>query len=285
MKDLNTTLQEYEANIINLGEKLNQSIKNKHALTFQINKRNQSINQLKEDANILDSQLKALSAHAKKAQINKEELQNSLKTKETELQILLSLSQEQESTITQMRNKTTQILENIQGITNQIDERDQTINQLHEAVNNRDSEIQEWKTYSENTQTKILELETQYTEKEQEITTLETRIQSMQDNLTIISGIGPKVSFILRRARITTFTKLAALNAKKINKTLEAENPQLLQLVDPTTWPEQAGLASTGEWENLKSLQNRLKEKRSTLTEELIDMETAQITTNNPTTN
>ena len=285
MKDLHTTLQEYETNIENLGEKLTQSIENKHHLTSQINKRNQAINQLNERVNTLDGQLKAISTRAKKAEINNKELENSLKINETEHQSLLSLSQEQESTITQMQNQTTQILENIQGITNQIDERDRTINKLQGAVNNRDREIQEWKTHSKNTQTKLLELETRYTEKEQDITTLETRIHSRQDNLTIISGIGPKVSFILRTARITTFTKLAALNAKKINKILEAENPQLLQLVDPTTWPEQAGLASTGEWENLKSLQNRLKEKRSTLTEELIDMETAQITTNNPTTN
>jgi predicted flap endonuclease-1-like 5' DNA nuclease len=278
-------LQEYEANIENLGEKLNQSIGNKHKLTSHIKVRDQAINQLKVEVNTLDSRITTMSVRAKKAQTNQEELENSLKIKETELQSLLSHSQEQESTITQMRNQATQMLENIQGITNQIDERDRTINQLQEAVNYRDREIQEWRTHSEDTQTKILELETRYIEKEQEITTLEKRIHSMQDNLTIVSGIGPKVSFILRTARITTFTKLAALNAKKIQKILEKENPQLLQLVDPTTWPEQAGLASTGEWENLKSLQNSLKGKRSTITEELIDMETTQITTNNPTTN
>jgi predicted flap endonuclease-1-like 5' DNA nuclease len=226
-----------------------------------------------------------MSAHAKKAQITQEELENSLKIKETELQNLLSRLQEQESTITQMRNQATQILENIQGITNQIEERDQTINQLQEAVNNRDREIQEWKTHSENTQTKILELETRYTEKEREITILQTRIRSMQDNLTIISGIGPKVSVFLRTARITTFAKLATLNATEIKEILVAENPRLLQLVDPTTWAEQAGLAATGEWDVLKSLQDSLRGKRSTLAEDLLDMENTQITTNNPTTN
>ena len=83
LKDLNITLQEYEANIENLGEKLDQNIENKHDLTSQINLRDQAINQLKEDATTLDSQIKAMSAHAKKAQINKEELENSLKIKET----------------------------------------------------------------------------------------------------------------------------------------------------------------------------------------------------------
>ncbi len=128
-------------------------------------------------------------------------------------------------------------------------------------------------------------METQFTEKEQDITTLETRVRSMQDNLTIISGIGPKVSAILRIAGITTFVKLAALNAKKIKEILVAENPRLLQLVDPTTWAEQAGLAATGEWDVLKSLQDSLRGKRSTLAEDLLDMENTQITTNNPTTN
>ncbi len=226
-----------------------------------------------------------MSARAKKAQMNKEELENSLKIKETELQSLQSHSQEQESTITQIQNQATQMLENIQGITNQVEERDRTINKLQETVNNRDREIQEWKTHSENTQTKILEMEIMHTEKEREITILQTRIRSMQDNLTIISGIGPKVSFILRKAGITTFAKLAALNAKKIKKILEAENPQLLHLVDPTTWPGQAGLASTGEWEVLKSLQDSLKGKRSTLAEDSIDLEKYQITTNDPTPN
>jgi len=285
LKDLNTTLQEYESNIETLGEKLNHSIENEYSLSSIIDKRDQAINQLKKGVNTLDSQLKAMSVHAKKAEMNNEELGNSLKIKETELQSLQSHSQEQELTITQIQNQATQMLENIQGITNQIEERDQTINKLQETVTNRDREIQEWRTRSEDAQRKTLELETMYTEKEQDITTLETRTLSMQDNLTIISGIGPKVSFVLRTAGITTFTKLAALNTKKIKQILVAENPRLLQLVDPTTWPEQAAQASRGEWKVLKSFQNSLKGKRSTLTEDSIDMETTQITTNNPTTN
>ena len=285
LKDLNTTLQEYESNIENLGEKLNQKIENNHDLSSQINERDQAITRLKEEVETLGNQLKTITARAKISQMTNEKHENSLKIKETELQSLQSHSQEQESTITQMQNQATQTLEKIQGITNQLQERDRTINQLQEAVINRDREIQEWKTHSENTQTKVLELEIMHTEKEQDITTLKTRIRSMQDNLTIISGIGPKVSFVLRTAGITTFAKLAALNAKKIKKILEAENPRLLQLVDPTTWPGQAGLASTGEWEVLKSLQDSLKGKRSTLAEDSIALENNQITTNDPTPN
>jgi len=286
LKDLYTTLQKNETNIKNLGEKLDQNIEDKHNLTSHIKVRDQSIKQLKEEVNTLEIRIKTMNERAKKAQINQKELENSLKIKDTDIQSLLSRSQEQESTVTQMRNQATQILENVQGITSQIEVRDQTINQLQEAVNNRDCEIQEWKTNSENTQTKILEMETQFIEKEQDITTLETRIRSMQDNLTIISGIGPKVSAILRIAGLTSFVKLAALNVKKIKKILVAENPRLLQLVDPTTWAEQSGLAAKGEWKVLKSFQDSLRGRRSSLTEDdLLDMETTQITTNNPTTN
>ncbi|MHA2237325.1 MAG: hypothetical protein ACXAB2_03015 [Candidatus Hodarchaeales archaeon] len=224
-----------------------------------------------------------MSTRAKKAQINIVELENSLEKKEAELQNLQSRSQEQDATITQMRSQATQAQEKIREMTNQIDERDQTINQIQEAGNKKDREIQEWKTHSENTQTKILEMETRNTEKEQDIATLEARIRSMQDNLTILSGIGPKVSGILRSAGITTFAKLAALNTKKIKKILKTENPQLLQLVDPSTWQKQAKLASKGEWEALTDLQDSLKGKQSTPTDDLLDMENKQITTNNPT--
>jgi predicted flap endonuclease-1-like 5' DNA nuclease len=275
LKDLHATLQEYKANIEKLGARARE----------QIIKRDEAINQLKEQVNTLDGQFKAMTVRARKAQTYTEELENSLKIKETELQSLQSRSQEQETTITQMRSQATQTQEQIHEMTNQIEERDKTINQLQEAVNNRDNEIQEWKTHSENTQTKILEMETRYNKKEQDIATLETRIRSMQDNLTIISGIGPKVSGILRKTGITTFAKLAALNTKKIKKILKTENPQLLQLVDPTTWQKQAKLASKEQWEALTILQDSLKEKRSTLTDELVDMETNQITTNNPTQN
>ena len=62
-----------------------------------------------------------------------------------------------------------------------------------------------------------------------------------------------------------------------------AENPRLLQLVDPTTWSEQARLASAGEWGVLRSLQDSLKGKRSTLAEDSVDVENIQITTDNIT--
>ncbi len=47
-----------------------------------------------------------------------------------------------------------------------------------------------------------------------------------------------------------------------IREILVAENPRLLRLSDPTTWPEQAEMAAEGRWEDLKALQEGLKETR-----------------------
>ena len=87
-------------------------------------------------------------------------------------------------------------------------------------------------------------------------------MQAMQDDFTHIMGIGPKVSSVLRSAGIKTFTKLASTDIDKITEILEDENPSLLRLTDPSTWSEQARLASEGDWEALTTLQENLKESR-----------------------
>jgi hypothetical protein len=79
------------------------------------------------------------------------------------------------------------------------------------------------------------------------------------DDLKRIEGIGPKISAVLQAAGITTFTHLAATNADQLRQILEATDPRLLRLADPTTWPQQAELAADGEWNALEELQNELK--------------------------
>jgi hypothetical protein len=67
---------------------------------------------------------------------------------------------------------------------------------------------------------------------------------------------------LLRLAGINTFVKLASADVKRIREILETENPNLLRLTDPSIWPEQARLASEGDWEGLSALQDSLKESR-----------------------
>jgi predicted flap endonuclease-1-like 5' DNA nuclease len=81
------------------------------------------------------------------------------------------------------------------------------------------------------------------------------------DDLTVIEGIGPKISALLQAAGITTFAKLAATETSQIQKILTAAG---LRLADPGTWAEQARLAAGGDLAGLQALQDRLKGGRKT---------------------
>lgn len=74
-------------------------------------------------------------------------------------------------------------------------------------------------------------------------------------DLTKIEWIGPKISSLLVEAGITSFAKLAWTDLSVL-VTLLQEN-KLSQHV-PTTWPEQAKLASEDKWDELKKRQDEL---------------------------
>ena len=75
------------------------------------------------------------------------------------------------------------------------------------------------------------------------------------DDLTKIEGIGPKVSKTLIEAGISTFEALSNATVEDIQKILTDAG---LKMMDATTWPQQAKLAATGDWEALKKLQDNL---------------------------
>ncbi len=76
------------------------------------------------------------------------------------------------------------------------------------------------------------------------------------DDLTCIEGIGPRVAALLETAGITMFAQLAATEVTQLKSSLRAAR---LPFMDPTTWPQQAGLAAAGAWERLAVLQEELK--------------------------
>ncbi len=82
---------------------------------------------------------------------------------------------------------------------------------------------------------------------------------AVPDDLKRIEGIGPKLSRVLQEAGIETFAQLAAASPDRLAQILEAADPRLLRLADPTTWPEQSALADAGEWDALGALQGSLK--------------------------
>ena len=106
--------------------------------------------------------------------------------------------------------------------------------------------------------------------KEQEAAPIEIEVQlpepagevpapEVPDDLKRIEGIGPKISSVLQEAGIMTFAQLAAATPEQLAGILESADPRLLRLADPATWPEQAVLAASGEWEALEALQGTLK--------------------------
>jgi predicted flap endonuclease-1-like 5' DNA nuclease len=80
------------------------------------------------------------------------------------------------------------------------------------------------------------------------------------DDLKIIEGIGPAISGILHDSGITTFRALAGAPLEQLDAILV--QAKLRRLADPETWPEQAGLAADGKWEELETLQRSLKAGR-----------------------
>ena len=78
----------------------------------------------------------------------------------------------------------------------------------------------------------------------------------VSDDLTVLEGIGPKVSSLLNAAGIATYTQLAAADPAHLTEVLRAAG---LSMMDPATWPQQAALAAAGKWDDLKALTSQLK--------------------------
>ena len=76
------------------------------------------------------------------------------------------------------------------------------------------------------------------------------------DDLTVIEGIGPKMSAALVAAGIDTYVKLAASDEAALLKAIEAAGMRLAPALP--SWPEQAALAAAGDWDGLERLQDQL---------------------------
>jgi predicted flap endonuclease-1-like 5' DNA nuclease len=81
---------------------------------------------------------------------------------------------------------------------------------------------------------------------------------SASDDLKIIEGIGPKVEQLLKAAGIGNWDKLSAQTEDSLREILDNAGPAY-QMMDPSTWPQQAKMASEGNWEELRVLQSALR--------------------------
>jgi len=81
--------------------------------------------------------------------------------------------------------------------------------------------------------------------------------KAKKDDLKKIEGIGPKIASILTEKGIGTFEKLSKASVKVLEGILKEAGPRYA-MHKPGSWPKQAKLASTGKWDELKKLQDKL---------------------------
>ncbi len=81
--------------------------------------------------------------------------------------------------------------------------------------------------------------------------------KAKKDDLKKIEGIGPKIASILTEKGIGTFEKLAGASVKTLEGILKEAGPRYT-MHKPGSWPKQAKLAASGDWDKLKTLQDKL---------------------------
>lgn len=81
--------------------------------------------------------------------------------------------------------------------------------------------------------------------------------KAKKDDLKKIEGIGPKIASILTENGYGTFTELSKASVKSLEKILKEAGPRYT-MHKPGSWPKQAKLASKGDWDKLKTLQDEL---------------------------
>ena len=78
-----------------------------------------------------------------------------------------------------------------------------------------------------------------------------------ENDLTAIEGIGPATKKLLMNNGITTWQELADTTTDNLHRILD-EAGSSFQLVDPTTWVNQAKLAAEGRFDELRAYQDLL---------------------------
>ncbi|WP_010181983.1 hypothetical protein [Aquimarina agarilytica] len=77
------------------------------------------------------------------------------------------------------------------------------------------------------------------------------------DDLKVVEGIGPKISDLFNENGIKTWYQLSKASVDRCQEILNIGGKRF-EIHKPTTWPQQAGLAFEGKWQELKDLQDYL---------------------------
>ncbi len=76
-----------------------------------------------------------------------------------------------------------------------------------------------------------------------------------ENDLTVVEGIGPKISELFKNAGINTWAKLSGTAVSRCSEILKGGGKRF-ELHSPDTWPMQAGMAAEGKWAELKKWQD-----------------------------
>lgn len=91
---------------------------------------------------------------------------------------------------------------------------------------------------------------------EEQVIAEEIKSATAADDLEAIEGIGPKIAGILATAGITTYAQLADTDVAKLEQIVRVDAG--IRIANPESWPAQAALAASGDWDGLQDLQDRL---------------------------
>ncbi len=72
----------------------------------------------------------------------------------------------------------------------------------------------------------------------------------VQDDLTIIEGIGPKIEGLFHNFQLKTWKALSEISVDKCQEVLDSGGERY-KIHDPASWPMQARMAYEGKWREL----------------------------------
>lgn len=82
------------------------------------------------------------------------------------------------------------------------------------------------------------------------------------DDLKLIEGIGPAIERLMNDAGISTWRRLSSTEPEVLSTILQEAGPRF-RIHDPGTWPQQAELLASGQWQEFVQLTENLKGGRS----------------------
>ena len=213
----------------------------------------------KDDIEKFKNEKKRLINYVNKYDITIKELKKDTKEKISHISGLNEQIKNYTDEIRNLENHMASAADTIRHCRSEMETKSKTIKKLTAEVSDLEKFIDIQILRAQEAESRVKELWNLSEEKDNEINRLRSRINAMQDNFSHLSGIGPKISTILRDAGVNTFEQLASLSLGEIQSILESANPNLLRLTDPSTWSEQARMASIEEWDELEIFHKEIR--------------------------